>query len=133
MSEVPYTTVAFMNSLADAIPEVGHVIGDTRRRHHGRPLPHVEMGDLTRWFIAQFRVSRTGGPHRERARETMAQFLWILEASFQVGDQPMDDLIATSFLENLQGHGSTSGEEELVAIRELLPEKMSAWYAAALE
>jgi len=119
----PTSDVAFLDSLGDALPEVGAVIHSTRRENDGLALATLEMADVTRWFIAAFRnyQSKTGraGP----AGEVVAKFLWMMEASFETGDQEVDDLIATSFLENLHQAG-----EDLSGILAILPGKLRTCY-----
>jgi hypothetical protein len=115
-----------MDTLGSALPEAGKVIAETRERQVGMELPHVEMGDLARWFISTFRTAEREG-QGSRSAQVVSQFLCTLEASFRTGDQSMDDLIGTSFLENLHQAG-----DDLRAIRSMLSPKMAKWYEEAM-
>jgi hypothetical protein len=118
-----------MNEIASALPGAARVIHARRQEERGEILPHMEMNDLIGWFDETYALSMGSGADAEHARRDINEFLTRLEAKFEVGDQDIDDLIATTFLEGLtslsQGH--------LPGIRALLPTRMSTWYAQACE
>ncbi|MEX1207537.1 MAG: hypothetical protein WEE36_02890 [Acidimicrobiia bacterium] len=56
-------------------------------------LPHVLMGDLTRWVVSEFETHGESGLLRE--------VLDFIESSYSHGDDHEQEPIAVSFLENL--------------------------------
>jgi hypothetical protein len=126
---VPSSTVAFMNELAAALPSAARVIHARRQEERGDILPHMEMSDLIDWFGATYAASQGHGVQADAARRDIDEFLARLEANFEIGDQDLDDLIATSFLEGLSSLTCVDSP----AIKALLPRRMSIWYAQACE
>ncbi len=61
--------------------------------HRGEVLPHVFMGDVTRWVVS---IAADSQRHNELRR-----ILQLLENEFERGDEPVRELISVSFLENL--------------------------------
>jgi hypothetical protein len=62
-------------------------------------LPHVLMGDVTR-LAMQLHVQALRGA--AEARDQLTQLLHILEEEMQSSDDEVQELIAVSFLENLE-------------------------------
>ncbi len=82
------------------------------------------MAELTRWLIEEVRAPSR--PARG-ADQAITRFLCLLEDRFLIGDQDIDDLIGTFFLENIDQAGADVG---LVTGR--LPNKLLTWYSANL-
>jgi hypothetical protein len=57
-------------------------------------LPHVFMGDFTRWIVDRLRHAGASDP-------TLRHILDFVEATFKEGGEHEQELIAVSFLENL--------------------------------
>ncbi|MBE3584552.1 MAG: hypothetical protein IMX01_10635 [Limnochordaceae bacterium] len=60
-------------------------------------LPHVFMGDFTRWLISVY----SGDQKLGNAESTIRAILDYVERAFVEGDEELKELIAVSFLENL--------------------------------
>ena len=112
---------AFMDEIAKSIPEARAVVQATRREQ-GEVLPHIEMAELTRWAIESIRTNP-----KPTTNDAVLRLLEMLERRFQDGDQDVDDLIGTSFLENLGQAG-----DDIDLMTRVLPDKLSAWYLASL-
>jgi hypothetical protein len=91
-------TISFIRSMPARFPGLEPVltehVGDNREI-----LPHLFFGDVTRYALSLVRVSRP-----DQAPE-LHLLLDFLEESFSSGDRELQELIAVSFLENLQGTG----------------------------
>lgn len=83
--------VAFCDSLAERFPDLRPLLAKHREDHDGT-LPHVFMGDVSRWFIDEY---RTG--HRETI-EAMAAWL---DDRYPSAGAAVQNVIDVSFLENL--------------------------------
>lgn len=124
----PASTVQFMNEIAVALPGAARVIHARRQEERGEILPHMEMSDLIWWAGETYAASQNSDELGRRARREIREFLRMLEDRFEVGDQDLDDLIATSFLEGL-----ATQRESLSGLRALLGPRMLAWYRIACE
>ena len=72
---------------------------DEHVRDNSGVLQHVLFGDLTRYFIAQYRAARGG---EQASAEEVAKLTSLLERTLtQSRDESLQTLIVTSFLENL--------------------------------
>jgi hypothetical protein len=94
----------FVSQLVAAVPALAAVY----REHiadNGEPLPHVFMGDVTRFAIA--------GAEHEDSADSLSTLLTLLEGGLNSGDSDVAELIGVSFVENL------CGEDD--AIQLLLP------------
>jgi hypothetical protein len=56
-------------------------------------LPHILMGDVTRWVIRRF--------HQDPNDPTLRQILSFIETAFEHANHDDQELIVVSFLENL--------------------------------
>ena len=65
-------------------------------------LPHVLMGDFTTWFVKQYRARR-----RLRNGAELRRMITFLEEAFSAGDPDTENVIAVSFLENLDRAGTS--------------------------
>jgi hypothetical protein len=70
-------------------------------------LPHVLMGDVTRWVVQRFRA--------DASDETLRQVLDFIESAFESAQGEDRQIIAASFLENLPRAG-----QEGAGVRALL-------------
>lgn len=101
MSELVTT---FVERLTSASPQLTAV----REQHvedHGELLPHVLMGDITRFVIA-----RSG----DESAEWVTDLLQHMESGLVSGNRDIAELVSVSFVENLSG--------ETAVIAALLPE-----------
>jgi hypothetical protein len=128
ISPIPVTTVQFMNEIAAVLPTAARVIHARRREERGEILPHMEMSELIDWAGETYAASQMLDESGRRARREIMEFLRLLEERFEVGDQDIDDLIATSFLEGLVTTGAS-----LPGLRSLLGPRMLAWYRTECE
>jgi hypothetical protein len=93
----------FVARLRKAVPE----FEDHYAEHladYGEILPHVLMGDFTRWFIALYRRSRPDTKVARTLRARLRSVVDFLDRSFQ-RDPASRELLSTSFLENLHQAG----------------------------
>jgi hypothetical protein len=80
---------------------------------YGEILPHLLMGDLTRFTIRRYREMKL--TNLAEAREDVRLTLQLLERAMQIGDERLQELISVSFLENLH-----QAEEAYGGLRDLL-------------
>ena len=80
------TIPQLLDALSAAAPEFAALKAE-HVREYGELLPHVLFGDLTRWVLA----------HQPQNR-----VVDILEEAFRAGDSSTRDLIAASFVENIE-------------------------------
>ena len=93
--------VAFVQRLVSVVPEFTPIV-DEHKAYNGEVLPHVLFGDFTRWIISLYRQSKLRGSEADRSNEVLARALSFLEDQFaQAKDKATSELIAASFLENL--------------------------------
>jgi hypothetical protein len=95
------STEQFVQSVLDRVPELD-AIHQVHIDDNGSLLPHVFMGDVTRFAlqIAQ---------HAEQM-DVLRRLLELVETGLQSSDREVVDLVAVSFIENL------CGEDAAVAI-----------------
>jgi hypothetical protein len=99
------STAVFVDRLVNEVPELAEVY----RQHLadcGLLLPHVFMGDVTRYVVSQVMSSSPTEP--------VSRILNLLERGLQSDDQQVKELIGVSFIENLS--------DEEVALHRLLPQ-----------
>jgi hypothetical protein len=83
--------VAFCERLAELAPELGALLTE-HREGDGETLPHLFMGDVTREVVNEFLAGR------EMPLRTVAGWL---EEQYPTASEPVEDVIALSFLDNL--------------------------------
>jgi hypothetical protein len=88
------TTISFIDGLLQRVPDLKAVY-DEHLSDNETLLPHVFMGDVTRFAIA-----RAG---RVRDREALETLLDCLEEGLRLGSEATKELIIVSFVENLIG------------------------------
>jgi hypothetical protein len=89
--------VAFISELVTAVPQ----LEDLLSRHiaeHGELLPHVYMGDVSRFAIQQHRESTESSTN---LRAVLNMLFTILERGAAQGSENVQDLVTASFLENV--------------------------------
>ena len=94
--------LAFIQRLLEVAPSFGPQFRSHEEFHNGKVLPHVLIGDFTRWFVELFRESKESAVAGSHVRD-LVQFL---EAEYTAGGEQVENLIAVSFLENLGSAGS---------------------------
>jgi hypothetical protein len=99
----------FIEALLQRVAELTPVY-EAHLNDNGTLLPHVFMGDVTRWTIAE--VER----YRE---ETLRKLLSCLEDGLLVGPEDVRELIIVSFVENLMGETTA-----LSVLKPLMGEKL---------
>lgn len=98
--------VAFVGALVHRFPVLLPILQGHLDDYDGL-LPHVLMGDITRWVLNEF---RSHGPSR-----TFTEILDFFEESLRKAHEHERELIAVSFLENLPRPDEPGAE-----VRELL-------------
>ena len=94
MPELNYKT--FVPMLLGNVPELQSVY-DQHLLDNEKLLPHVFMGDVTRFVIEIYRQSET----RSAPRDIMRRVLGDLEKAIASSDSELQELVSASFLENL--------------------------------
>ena len=84
--------VAFVGALVHRFPTLRPILQE-HLDDYDALLPHVLMGDVTRWVVGEFRT------HGESDR--LREVLDFIESSYHQGDEHEQEIIAVSFLENL--------------------------------
>ncbi|MEV0798809.1 hypothetical protein AB0I34_14005 [Kribbella sp. NPDC050281] len=99
---VPGSTVAFLHRLAEAVPALRGRVAGHFERLHGRPLPHVFMGEIV--FEAVDLVASGRG-------QAVRPLIDFLESEYGV-DADVDNVIDASFVEMLPDPGERGAEIE---------------------
>lgn len=85
--------VAFVGALAREVPELLPLLQEHLDDYDGL-LPHVWLGDVTRWAIQQFKAN-PADPSLKKTLKLMEQTL------SREGAQAEQELVSASFVENL--------------------------------
>lgn len=86
----------FVQELLKAVPETR----DIYQKHvddNGETLPHVLLGDITRFVVDSYRCANTS---------VLSRILELLEISVSSSDDKLQELVVVSFLENLHQAGN---------------------------
>jgi len=102
------TTIECINLLLTRVPELKPVY-DEHMHDYEELLPHVFLGDVTRYVVTQARCGEIS-PGRPLDR-----ILDVLNQCLAGGDEQVKELVAVSFVENLLEH-----EEVLTILKELI-------------
>ena len=105
----------FVDQLVREIPGVEPIL-EEHMKDFGEMLPHVFMGELTRYVLY---IHKASGGVDSNTQDELRQILDRLEEGFAHGNDAVKELIGVSFLENLTGE---AGRETL---RSLLGPTMS--------
>jgi hypothetical protein len=84
---------AFSRHLAGQIPPLRCVLDEHLVDNFGKVLPHLFMGDVTRWYM-------DNGSAGEGS-EVLSQLLELLDRGLTTGSPDVRELIQVSFVENL--------------------------------
>lgn len=84
--------VAFVGALVHRVPVLRPLLQE-HLNDYDALLPHVLMGDVTRWVINEFET--------DGQSEVLRAVLEFIESSFRDGRDHERELVAVSFLENL--------------------------------
>jgi hypothetical protein len=85
---------SFIKNLLNAVPELSGTL-DEHLAANDSLLPHVFMGDVTRFYLSEVEKSVEN--------DVVLRLLSILEEGLNSGDEKVDELISVSFIENLGG------------------------------
>src|SRR5687767_5332264 len=101
-------STAFVKAMVGRFEGLAPLLKEHVTDNLGEILPHVFFGDLTRYILALVATVSSGGglePRRE-----LRDILDFLEESFSTGNQELQVLIGTSFLENLPRPGEEGSQ-----------------------
>jgi hypothetical protein len=104
-----------IHQLVALAPELGPVYRTHLDDNFGELLPHLMMGDITRWMGVLVSRVQAGGPTAPADLELFRTVMAFLEGQFASGDAAVQELIAVSFVENLWQTG-----EQFTAIKNVL-------------
>jgi hypothetical protein len=85
------STKRAVNGLVTTIPELQPILREHTDDNGGELLPHVFLGEATRWAVAQYELDPL----------SIGKFLTALDNEYAGGDASVRELIVVSFLENL--------------------------------
>ncbi len=88
---------SFIYEMVRKVPELQELFDDHLRQNKGL-LPHVFMGDVTRFTVEQM---------KSRDNVVVQVLLDYFEEALQAGSSSEQELIAASFVENLQDEKET--------------------------
>ena len=108
----PYTA-AFVEGLVRDVPQLSDAYREHLNDNFGELLPHVFLGDVTRWVVA---VSQKRTDH-----DALATLLARMDAILSDPSHPCRELVLASFVENLGGE-----TEALKVIRPISGRSLSA-------
>lgn len=108
MIHVPSSTIGCINRLLEQVPELRPVY-DEHIHDNGELLPHVLLGDVTRYVVQHMRSGEV------EASRTVGRILDCLEHCMVSGDEQVKELVSVSFVENLLGH-----DDVLASLRRLV-------------
>ena len=97
--EVPTYDTIFQQIL-DQVPDFAQVYQD-HVDLNDKVLPHVLMGDLTRFVVEQADQAAARGTSATQTERNLDTILRILELGMGSQDPRLQELISVSFLENL--------------------------------
>ena len=89
-------------------------------------LPHVLMGDFTRFFYLAYLRSNEDNPDAQKWRNVVRDSLGLLEEAISSSDSRLRNLISVSFLENLVPsiEGKAEQQQTYKQVKELLGPKL---------
>jgi len=88
------TTTQCINLLLERVPELRPAY-DKHVRDYDELLPHVFLGDVTRYVVQQIHLVETG------PATPVERILGFLDQCMAFGDEHVKELISVSFIENL--------------------------------
>ncbi len=96
MTSVPITVV-FVYLLLERVPEL-RTVYEEHIRDNDELLPHVWLGDVSRYIVQQVRSGETG------PATSVERILSALDQWLAFGDEHVKELVSVSFVENLVEH-----------------------------
>ena len=96
MTPIP-TTIQCVNLLLERVPELRSAY-DKHVHDYDELLPHVFLGDVTRYVVQQIRLCETG------PATPVERILSFLDQCMGSGDEHVKELVSVSFIENLLEH-----------------------------
>jgi hypothetical protein len=97
--------VSFVGALCYDTPELIDLL-QSHLDTYEELLPHVFMGDFTRWVVGKF--------NDDRSDPNLRRLLVFIEESFSRQDESSQEIISVSFLENLPQVGEDDDEVRTV-------------------
>ena len=88
------------DELVQEVPEFKSVF-DEHKDYYEELLPHVLMGDFTRFVIDGYRKGAGGEAGSEHHMEATRKSLEVMERAMSSSDPDLQELVSVSFLENL--------------------------------
>ena len=92
-SEITAANMVFVGTLVKDVPQLASAYREHLQDNFGELLPHVFMGDVTRWVVA---VSQHGNE-----TEALSTLLARMDAVLGDPSHPCQELVWVSFIENL--------------------------------
>ncbi len=86
-----------INQLLERVPELQSTY-DVHIHDYDELLPHVFLGDVTRYVVQQVHSGEMG------TTKPVGRILDSLERCMESGDDQVKELVSVSFIENLAGH-----------------------------
>lgn len=86
--------------LVQAVPRLAPLYTE-HRSDYEQVLPHVFLGDVTRFVTQAFTDNETGGSHAGRRRDAI-EVLRVLDEALATGESSVLELVSVSFLENIE-------------------------------
>lgn len=114
-----------MKTVREAIQILLDRVGELRPIHdehladNVELLPHVFMGDVTR-FVVSLHKKLLMDPGSEHGEKILSTTLELLERALREGDDDLQELIVVSFLENLE-----QSDEDYESLKRLLGKELS--------
>lgn len=99
-------TIALVDRLVERLVVLQPMLREHLADNFGEVLPHMFIGDLTRYVVA--REIAAGQVNRDLSAAIQGEIdevLDALEQAYSDGDEEVEELIAVSFLENLPRDG----------------------------
>lgn len=94
---------AFVDELLQRVPELTLVL-DEHLSSYDKLLPHVFLGDVTRYVVEQVRTNQQVIP------DSVRRAIEFLEEAMASEDESVLNLISVSFLENLIGEEAATAQ-----------------------
>jgi hypothetical protein len=119
VASISIRTENFVAEMANHFPSLGPVLTVHKEDNFRTILPHVFLGDVTRWVVGLVAVATAAEILRNRKQLTSV--LSYLEDAYNAGDEELQELISVSFLENLPRPGERGSE-----VRQMVGSALSA-------
>ena len=104
MAEGQLDSDSFVDHLLSMVPELRRVY-EEHLSENEELLPHVFLGDVTRFVITEFRKGRSDRGEPTLDTRVLDRILDLLERAMKSSDTRLRELVSVSFLENLDQAG----------------------------